>query len=74
MGGDFVIQFSIIAGTVCGLKLYKNLGEQLRKANAYWNKNKKGELKFCSLKFTSFVGSCAINTNCISWSRSKYWR
>ena len=67
MGGDNHFFFSIMVGTVCGLKLYKNLGEQQREANAYRKKLSvsKGNFKFCSLKFT-FVGFCAMNMNCVS--------
>ena len=40
-GGGVIIAFFV--GTVRGLKLYKNLGEQQRKANAYREKRIKGE-------------------------------
>ena len=47
---------------------YENFGEQQRKTNAYRKNCIQGNSKFCSLKFT-FVCSCAMNTNCISWNR-----
>ena len=33
-GGDNYF-FTVMAGTVCGFKLWKNLGEKQRKGNAY---------------------------------------
>ena len=55
-GGDNYF-FTVMAGTVCGFKLWKNLGEKQRKGNAYWKKYKRG-IKVSSLKFTSVSSLC----------------
>ena len=55
-GGDNYF-FSMMAGTVCGFKLWKNLGEKQSKGNSY-RKNIKGELKFRILKFTPISSLC----------------
>ena len=62
-GGDNYF-FSVMAGTVCGFKLLKNLGEKQGKGNAYRKKYKRG-IKVSQLKSLLLSLPCAINTNCI---------
>ena len=69
MGGDNHFFFFTYGGDGLRFETIEKLGWTAKRSKCLPKETcQKGILKFCSLKFT-FVGSCAMNMNCVSWNR-----